>query len=80
MGAAIESVERPQPFADSQASCDEILVFAASTEASEMTESELERAGKEERRRRRSVMPKVGSAPACASTSARSRRRSARSK
>jgi hypothetical protein len=43
MGAVIESVERPQPFADSQASCEEIMAFAASTEASEMTESELER-------------------------------------
>ena len=40
---AIASVERPQPFADSQAGCDEIMAFAASPEASEMTESELER-------------------------------------
>lgn len=43
MGLALASVEGPQPFAESRASCDEIIVFAASPEASEMTESELER-------------------------------------
>lgn len=43
MGAAIERVEPPRPFAAAQACCAEIVQFAASTEASEMTESELER-------------------------------------
>ncbi len=43
MGAARASVEPRQAFAEAQASGDEILAFAASTEASEMTESELER-------------------------------------
>lgn len=43
MGAAIATIEQPQPFAVSQAGCEAIMAFAASTEASEMTESELER-------------------------------------
>jgi hypothetical protein len=43
MGAAIESVGQPKRFAASQASFNEIMVLAASPEASEMTQSELER-------------------------------------
>lgn len=43
MGLALERVEGRQAFAESRASCDEIIAFAGSTEASKMTESELER-------------------------------------